>query len=400
MCSVRPLSALAHTGTPTGWVSLQAGNTVYTSAGAPTRFQREAESDTSGRFEFRDLPAGTYGLSVMPAAGYVSPRSSDPVRVEEGKTTTVTIRLDRAGAIAGRVLDDDGEPVARSQVRAAMWESLGGARRITQMRSSSTDDRGEFRIFGLRAGDYYVSASPAYRAPSGAGGPRTGFVQTYYPGVPSMAGAARVKVHPGADTGGIDVPLLAASVASITGTITGPDGQPLPPTLRPSLMLISRADGQDVSTPRMVRPDGTFVLTDVGPGRLLPGRHGVFPRRQSGVTPMEGRPGAYTPLSVDGTDLTVNLALNEGATVSGHVRLEEPGNAPSDQLAAALAANDTLAARRCDRDTRLHQPGSRLPVVGRRLIRHPAAGGGRRRFVHGERDSRVAALHRHRAPAS
>lgn len=321
---------------PSG-VAPVAGQTGTRNPGAIESSRQEAETDASGWFVFRNLPSGRYFVSIMEATGYVPPRSGGTIEIAAGATATTVLRLERAGAIAGRVLDDEGSPVARAMVRAARWESPWGARRMVQMQGTSTDDRGDFRIFGLPAGEYYVSASPAFRAPSGAGGSRTGYVPSYFPGAASIAGATPVAVRPGADTAGIEIRLLTAAVASITGTIIGPDGRPLPSTLRPAVTLVSRDDGQSSSTGSMVRPDGTFELAGVGPGDYYLAAT-AFPAAPSGQTPAEGRPGAFTALSVDGADLTVDLALNEGATVSGQVRLEGPADAPPNDRADPLAA--------------------------------------------------------------
>ncbi len=315
--------------------SVQSGGTAAASSRPmPTRIQREAESDHAGRFEFRELPAGSYSISLQSPAGFVSPRSGDVIQVDEGQATTVTLRLDRAGVIAGRVLDEDGEPVVRAQVGALRWESMGGFRRMVPAQGASTDDLGEFRLFGLRAGDYYVSASPSYRSPSVDEGTRTGLVATYFPGVPSMAGATPVTVRPGRDTAGIEFRLLTAPIASISGSIVLAGGQPLPATLRPSVTLASQVDGQRVSSPSTIRPDGTFAVADIGPGDYYLIAT-AFPAGPFAGGPAQTRPGAFTQVTVDGNDLTVNLELNDGATVSGRVRIEESASAPSDPLAAA-----------------------------------------------------------------
>ena len=68
--------------------------------------------------------------------------------------------MPRGSVIAGRVVDEFGEPVAdaiglrcgrRGPTAGAGWSDAG--------RMAQTNDIGQFRIYGLPPGDYYVSAA-------------------------------------------------------------------------------------------------------------------------------------------------------------------------------------------------------------------------------------------------
>ena len=123
-----------------------------------------------------------------------------------------------------------------------------------------TDDRGEYRVWGLNPGEYYVSAVPpnlpeignrggpprrcvarggptlalrgAGRGRAGAGAeaaPETdpvGYAPTYYPGVPSPNEARTVSVGLGAEAAGIDFSVLLVRTSRIAGRVTDPDGSP------------------------------------------------------------------------------------------------------------------------------------------------------------------------------
>src|SRR5512146_3324592 len=83
------------------------------------RTQREAETDEAARAEFARLPAAFYSVGAqMPPSGYVRQSLSKGQQLKDGEAASITIRLLRAGAIMGRVLDDAGEPLARVSVRA------------------------------------------------------------------------------------------------------------------------------------------------------------------------------------------------------------------------------------------------------------------------------------------
>src|SRR5215510_4100903 len=66
-----------------------------------------------------------------------------------------------SGVISGRVVDDEGRPMRGAQVQALMLDS---SRRSPQPRprgnTATTNDRGEFRLFWLDAGSYYIAVNP------------------------------------------------------------------------------------------------------------------------------------------------------------------------------------------------------------------------------------------------
>ena len=67
----------------------------------------------------------------------------------------------RGGAITGTVTNAMGEPVVAVRVRATMIrDARGESPRLPVLISSEqpTDDRGIYRIYGLRPGTYIVSA--------------------------------------------------------------------------------------------------------------------------------------------------------------------------------------------------------------------------------------------------
>ena len=81
-------------------------------------------TDPSGRFTFDRLTAGTFRDDAM-KAGYVRP--TDPYDrpvftiADDQHVDGVTIPLRKGGAIAGRILDRDGEPVTEGRVSAVPW---------------------------------------------------------------------------------------------------------------------------------------------------------------------------------------------------------------------------------------------------------------------------------------
>jgi hypothetical protein len=134
---------------------------------AATAGQMTAMTNARGQFLFRDLPAGSYALTVR-AAGYLAGSygqrrpdgSSRRVAVGDGQSITdADVRLWKTAAITGTVLDEIGEPLVRVDVRVLKRLFARGQSRWlpAQPGNATTDDRGVYRIADLTPGDYIVA---------------------------------------------------------------------------------------------------------------------------------------------------------------------------------------------------------------------------------------------------
>ena len=134
-----------------------------------------------GTFSFPSLRAGRYILSAR-KAGH-QPAQRLPIMIDLHKDqshTGIGIRFYRPGVIAGRVKDSDGFPVIEAEITAFRFLWADGRRKIVAAGSSTSDDRGEYRISGLPAGEYLVAATPV-PLQTGSGNGTPGLVRTYYP---------------------------------------------------------------------------------------------------------------------------------------------------------------------------------------------------------------------------
>jgi hypothetical protein len=290
-------------------------------------------TDDAGRFDFGDLPAGVYSIMVMPRSGFVRPQPRQ-AEVEDGKTATVAIRLERTGAITGRLLDESGDPLARARVSAMRRERSAGRLMPTGM-GATTDDLGQFRLFDLPPGDYFVTAADANYGPTNATGASQGYAPTYFPGSASLDGARSVVVKSAQETPGIEFSLVRVAMGRITGTLRDSNGQVV--TSRASINAVRRGeDAIRFNRGAGVRPDGSFTITEIPPGEYY---------LVASVTPAEGpnatRQGAYVPVSVNGNDTSVDIRTNTGATIRGRVVLE--GTFPA--LPSAIAQMSTTGPR-------------------------------------------------------
>jgi len=120
---------------------------------------RQATTDQRGQFEIRGL-----ARTKLQVRAEAETTASTLVDVD---TTAITAKkdlrlvLDVAGAIAGTVVDDQGQPVAEVQVNA-FPDILGGASTdglvLAGMSSATTDGGGRFAIHGLPTGSYRLWA--------------------------------------------------------------------------------------------------------------------------------------------------------------------------------------------------------------------------------------------------
>ncbi len=153
------------------------------------RENRTTTTDVQGRYEFKELPAGRYtinankGSYVTLSYGQTRPfEAGKPLEVQNGQTVErVDFSLPRGGIIAGRILDEFGEPMSDVQVAAQRYQYMQGRRLLPAGRPAMTNDIGEFRVFGLAPGQYYLSAN-LRNGMMGDTDDRSGYAPTYYPG--------------------------------------------------------------------------------------------------------------------------------------------------------------------------------------------------------------------------
>jgi hypothetical protein len=180
---------------------------------------------------------------------------------------------------------------------------------------AATDDRGEFRAYGLMPGQYVVQATT--RSIGGISGARTsdsseGFSPTYYPGTINSAEAQPIDVGIGEEVA-VQFSMVAARLARIAGTVVDSEGRP---AAGASLSVVTvTGTGMSSYGAGQSAADGTFAVSGVAPGehtlrvaKSVPGTAGEF---------------ASVPITVGSSDLAgLHIALGAGAAVSGRVVFE------------------------------------------------------------------------------
>jgi 5-hydroxyisourate hydrolase-like protein (transthyretin family) len=221
----------------------------------PEHQRRESQvyaaiSDSSGRFTISDVPAGRYRF-LATHTGYVDQHyqsSGDDtgaiLALQAGQELKdVLFRLTLAAVLTGRVNDEDGEPMAFIEVVALHRptdeetedrdDSPSRGQDLRPAGTAETDDRGQYRIFGLKAGQYYIKAVDEYEPMGHMIGSEwevhqalgTQYAPVYYPGVTQIGQAEPLVVRPGEESQ-VDLVLRRIKTVQISGRVIGADGKP------------------------------------------------------------------------------------------------------------------------------------------------------------------------------
>jgi hypothetical protein len=334
---IRGRVVAADTGQPLGRAQVSLG-------GVPTGSRRTL-TDADGRYEFADLPAGTFVVSVS-KTGYVTLQFGQrrpfepgrPVAVAEGRTADrVDVALPRGGVIAVRVNDDLGFPIAGVDVRAQRFEYRpDGQRTLATVYGAiqgpmATDDRGEIRLFGLMPGEYVITAVIRFFSAPGTSvsTPVEAYAPTFYPGVSSASQATPITVRIGEETAA-QFSLVRSRLARVSGILLDPDGRP---ANGGRVALVAGSPALPYSGPN-VGPDGRFLIADVPPGEY----HVVV--TFSTIEEIWGT------LAIAGDDLPdLRITVNPGVAVTGRLVFEggAPARAQVSPFRIVLAAANPVA---------------------------------------------------------
>jgi hypothetical protein len=236
---------------------------------------RLATTDGSGRYEFKELPSGRYTLTATKGSyvslqyGQLRPfEPGKPLEILDGQMIErIDFALPRGGVITGQIRDEVGEPIADVQVSAMRYQYTPAGRRLMPSgRQASTNDIGEFRLFALMPGEYYVSATFRNQLFDAITDDRSGYAPTYYPGTTDVAGAQRVTVGIGQTVSDISMALSSTRTARVSGTAVDSQGRPLAGMVMALSRLGMFGGGPFAMTPNRIRPDGAFTISGLTPG--------------------------------------------------------------------------------------------------------------------------------------
>jgi hypothetical protein len=331
---------------------------VLAKVGGELSDYRFVTSDQSGAFALRNLAAGSYRVYTE-RFGYLQPKyrgsggefTGMPVALADGqKLSNIVITMTPSGVIAGRVRDPEQKPLRNVWIRAMKAEYYQGRRSLELVEFAQTNDLGDYRIFELPPGLYFVSAElnrpriqgENYIAPnpvlqingsardyqfqsntpgeaaiaggsvSAAAFDKNVFFRTYFPNTINSDDAAPVELRAGATLTGVDFSISPKPTVHVRGkVISAASAQRLP-----TVWL----DSPQLSVYASVRDMGAFDFPAVPAGK-----YDLW--SSQGTSPATSLAGTIQIEVADRDIENVTLALRPGFTIQGRMTID--GRRPS-----------------------------------------------------------------------
>jgi 5-hydroxyisourate hydrolase-like protein (transthyretin family) len=336
-------------------------------------------TDERGLFLFNGVEPGVYRL-IFDSAGFskrdfgqrTDAGEGVPLALTPGQTKTdIVMRLMPVGAISGRIRDAAGQPAAGVPVQLLRFQyDESGKRSMRPAAATQTDDRGDYRMFYLSPGRYYLNVGnqAGSTRPEDAPGAAPGldgllfggvyftpnripqnYALTYYPGTGDARSASAIDLQPGTDLRNIDLQVDGQKPHRVRGRVVDP-ASGRPPQSVEIAVVVETADRDPramilamglVGNARYNSADGTFELTNVASGSYsitatVPMRSPANPPDMSVLSPAErsavfrtqmeeqrAQPRASTIVTVANADIEgVLLTLARGSAIPGRFRIE------------------------------------------------------------------------------
>ncbi|HEY4838770.1 MAG TPA: carboxypeptidase regulatory-like domain-containing protein [Candidatus Acidoferrales bacterium] len=298
-----------------------------------TASPQTTRTDATGAYTFTTVTPGNYILAAEHAGlinGFfmrgTNGTSPEPVAVAPGETVSkIDVRLLAAAVISGTVLDEDNQPLEGAQVSAVRLRYQKGGQQTEQpLKSVTADDQGNFRLYGLPEGNYFVRVD---NRNLGNGSGEAVFRSAYYPGTPTVESAQRLKATAGAETSGVRFAIGTQSTFTISGTVI--DNSDSPGQRRYLVSAIRTSEGESIGLSNQATNDSSFAIHGVPSGDYL-----LTARSLTAPAPIQiaGPNGSVqiaqhinsgtAVVRVSDADARVNIPISGMAEVDGRISIE------------------------------------------------------------------------------
>lgn len=299
-----------------------------------------AISDNEGLFRFTNLEAGRYMLGGE-KSGFIRQEFGARSFAKPGSTLTLdkgmqlknmALKLTPQGAVSGKVIDDEGDPIVGASVQLLKPVYLEGRRQLAPTGFAQTNDLGEYRIFGISPGRYYLSAGVTKSV--GEKGEEN-YPPIYYPGAFDPAVAGRLEIAPGSQFRGLDMALRRSRSVHLRGKFSGPGGESI--SRNGSLQLYPRNIAGMSSLMRnftVIRgTSGIFDLANVLPGSYILAAEQTEEKNKTYY--------ARVPIEVGNSNVDdLQITLVEGDEIRGRLRIEGTAEAGLGNVTVYLKPRD------------------------------------------------------------
>ena len=252
-------------------------------------------ADSSGHFLATNVKPGAYILLADHAGFFANPHKrlfQPTVEVSAGQELKdVVLRLLPTAVVTGQIVDENSLPLMRVEVKLLARTFNKGRMRLAVLGMGITDDRGEYRLYGIQPGDYYVLAEikPGLRAKnieviatsglvgvlerSNISDPMAGaqpdqpltYAPAFYPGTSDFLQAQALPIGAG-DLVHVNFVCYSAHSVSIAGrVVNGVTGEPAGNASVSAYW--TDVLGEAAAKPAQTKTDGSFEIRDLAPGR-------------------------------------------------------------------------------------------------------------------------------------
>ena len=184
--------------------------------------RKEIRPDAQGRFRVSGLRAGKYKVSLeIPETLSTWPPQRE-VTVADRGCASFSWHLTDNGRVSGRVVDAEGQPIARIMV--SLLNSDDPKEDFTKL--ARTDDEGRFQFSSVTRGRYFVAINRnRYPDPKD---PTNAYPTTFYPGVVDQTHAQLITVGAGEKLNELEIRIPLKRPASVlNGSVVWADGSPV-----------------------------------------------------------------------------------------------------------------------------------------------------------------------------